>query len=778
MNEDSKETTWGFPIPLPSLLALVAIVSSFIFKDFRLTTARPTAGQSLELSSSGEQQFESRLWQDPFGIWPREKTNLPTHRPWLARLTDQIKSKSEEGVLILPVMLPGGFYAEGKETRIRSRYAILSGLGISGYVPEDPEHLGLVQTSWPTAETIEKCWTNLTAVEHILETNAVCSTSEVHRKSFGINIAFEWLRRRTFAPVNQSSTNDINRVLVLWLDDEWFGSKPLYRLAQVVRTIQEDLAQAEPPPKHPRFVFIGPRSSGTLRAMLPQEFGERPIYPYPNDEVRDDMRSVFKDAVLISATSSAIDEVLFAAPSGTAPRENVKNYFREKVDLTFINTILTDGELIGGMLSELEQRGLSPREFHNHAALISEWDTFWGRMLPLTFAAKVCATNGNLRPIIDRFRLNGTSERTNIHVFTYLRGVDGRTSSEAESEREDKAGKSGSSQAEGKVDLKLTRDVNEPEGPSQFDYINRLADQIQCVDKSLRTNESWNALRRERVRVIGIVGSDPFDALSILQALRPRFPEAVFFTTDLDARMFHPSQIAHTRNLLVCSSYGLALHPELQRGIPPFREGHQSSLFLASQIAVGNAQAPSNLPPARIFEIGRNGPFDLSPTNANSLHALTYRQTAITPFTRREGLLIVATLVCAVAVVLGTIPKLLQSVLEPRERHADLLRIREEQIENMPEFVEGLSAAAAGSDDLGKIARGVETALAQIPIGTNPAKSLKGYIRSQQARWEYRKLIDALNDAKLPGPEGGRKHAGKGNFWRVFLRRGPTGESL
>lgn len=44
----------------------------------------------------------------------------------------------------------------------------------------------------------------------------------------------------------------------------------------------------------------------------------------------------------------------------------------------------------------------------------------------------------------------------------------------------------------------------------------------------------------------------------------------VFFTIDLDARLLHPGEYAWTRNLVVASGFGLALHGDMQRDIPPF----------------------------------------------------------------------------------------------------------------------------------------------------------------------------------------------------------------
>lgn len=107
------------------------------------------------------------------------------------------------------------------------------------------------------------------------------------------------------------------------------------------------------------------------------------------------------------------------------------------------------------------------------------------------------------------------------------------------------------------------------------------------------------------------------------RALRPRFPAAVYFTTDLDARLLHAEEWASARNLVVASGYGLRLNDWLQQEIPPFRDSYQTSYFLSVQAALLNDgdldkamnKLASSTP--RIFEIGRSQPVDLSVTETD-----------------------------------------------------------------------------------------------------------------------------------------------------------------
>ncbi len=111
-----------------------------------------------------------------------------------------------------------------------------------------------------------------------------------------------------------------------------------------------------------------------------------------------------------------------------------------------------------------------------------------------------------------------------------------------------------------------------------------------------------------------MLGSDVYDKLLILQALRPSFPQAIFFTTDLDARLAHPDQLPWTRNLIITSHFGLELPRDQQEPIPPFRDAYQTALFFSVLQALKDPAERGvfvDLPP-RVYEIGRHGPFDLS----------------------------------------------------------------------------------------------------------------------------------------------------------------------
>ena len=174
-----------------------------------------------------------------------------------------------------------------------------------------------------------------------------------------------------------------------------------------------------------------------------------------------------------------------------------------------------------------------------------------------------------------------------------------------------------------------------PEGTSQLDYVRALTARIQ--DEG------------EGAKAIGILGTDPYDAVLILKALRPAFPYAVFFTVDLDARHLYASEYKWTRNMVVASPFGLQLDGSLQRDVPPFRSSFQTATYFAVLRAVnhvacraaGDRQTSAAPCPAgyhmaltsedriydaaehpRIFEVGREGAVDLSVVDVEGVRTI------------------------------------------------------------------------------------------------------------------------------------------------------------
>ena len=145
------------------------------------------------------------------------------------------------------------------------------------------------------------------------------------------------------------------------------------------------------------------------------------------------------------------------------------------------------------------------RECADGLVLIYEWDSEYARAL-----------QGNLTEgFRARCKVDNKESSPPVRWFTYLRGLDGVLPDS------DKSGSNAPRKDDDdqKKDLRAQLKDAPPEhaeGRSQFDYLRRLAGEIARLDGD-------KTFAKNGVKAIGIVGSDVYDKLLILQALRSRF---------------------------------------------------------------------------------------------------------------------------------------------------------------------------------------------------------------------------------------------------------------
>ena len=217
--------------------------------------------------------------------------------------------------------------------------------------------------------------------------------------------------------------------------------------------------------------------------------------------------------------------------------------------LPIIRTTGTDDVLAAALLWEMWQRGINHEQVHKDQCkdglvLIGERDTEYGRTL-LRYLTDGFLERCEVKP--DGNHDTSRSDKPPVRTFTYLRGLDGMLPGI------DKSG----SKAPPKDDSSKSKDLRaqledtppeHAEGRSQFDYLRRLADEIDRLDR----DEKFFA--KNGVKAIGIVGSDVYDKLLILQALRSRFKDKIFFTTDLDAAVqAHDERFPGKRDIILLS---------------------------------------------------------------------------------------------------------------------------------------------------------------------------------------------------------------------------------
>jgi hypothetical protein len=332
------------------------------------------------------------------------------------------------------------------------------------------------------------------------------------------------------------------------------------------------------------------------------------------------------------AMQRALDGVQIISPRATAPdftvlspadvsadcaNKSVETVLEQSVargsrgGLHFVRTIAPDDWVLDKLIEELARREIYvtsqmtpdrqpiPPKL-SHIVILSEWDTFYGRSLGTTFAAKAPGPSAN-----------GITEHLGkrpewIHAYHYLRGIDGRLPGES--------GKDNQREQEQKTQLgQNTAPSEATEGLNQSDYLRRLARQMKEDNAQLQQEDGSG------IRAIGLLGSDIYDKLMILRALRPQFPDALFFTNNYDARFERREDWDVTHNLVIASPFGSTV-PEIfieHRQIPPFRDSNQTSVYVGTLVATTKMKGEDaewlKWQP-RIFEISRRGAYDLSPS--------------------------------------------------------------------------------------------------------------------------------------------------------------------
>ncbi len=590
-------------LPLTGVVALLlAAVSSLIIYQVPIKTSRPIDKEAEKSASVVRDRAQSRLWQDPFEAVAthRQKENaskesvaLRHHAsPGLVEGTND--SRGGFYFTLLPVFVDGSPYASGVESRLRDRYALVSALGAAGYLPESGEFIRFFE------------WKSTSGVPTIVPS--------------------EW-----FVPGPRvSEQGKTGHILVLWLKEQDVGPRPLQGLTNLAAYLNEQLKTTPS-----RYRVLGPRTSGSLSAML----GELKTSASSVRGAQPGDPGLLKDAIFYSSWATAADPMLLGETSNPDSDKRVEDWFKD-AGLTLVRTIGTDDVLAEQLVEELKRRRIDltiPRDAGGacqepcripHIALISEWDTLYGRALPRTFVAvanrlaelaeaeitRAAGKHKDVHSLAHHLQeLRAEQYPGWVHRYSYLAGLDGELPPK-ENGKDAGAGKG----KPGDKGFGAEPVIEEASvGRSQLDYLRRL---VETLKREETTADS-------EFKAIGVLGSDVYDKLMILQALRKDFPHALFFTTDLDSRLTHPTQLPWTRNLVVASHFGLELDSRLQTPIPPFRDSYQTALFYSVLRAVDSVRAVpeghglkspggilfSDDVRPRLYEVGRHGAVDLSP---------------------------------------------------------------------------------------------------------------------------------------------------------------------
>lgn len=633
-------------LAIAGALTLALALAGVLLVKEPLRSSRPI-GTGLEMKqTTGEQLVRARLWEDPLeaiqrglkeaeGSSARKSERSLYERVQPLRTTIEKRVDAGQRITILLVTTAGGPYVESSESRIRDRYAVGTALGVACYVPEDEDDLSFLE------------W----------EPNSALPA-----------LPYEWYSQHA-TRVCDASGEQADSIAVIWLPDEALRQGFLTTLTSLSQAIvcqgthergrdrcaltsdKTKLVHLDPTlQQRVTFKIIGPRSSSAFRALLAEA---RRLYPEKHEGVAI-WPNVDGTIELYSPWTTAMKGLLayglFMETEGGGECRGYEDCEQEfhrrlaRAGIQLAYDIGSDDSLFEELVDELERRRV--RLGWDAVILVGEWDSFYGRALPIEFRAAACARIAKL-PEADLAKIqvpvtvkswcatvsqaidlqiqrpkDYESLTLNVFRYSYLSGLDGEVPGD-DKLRAARAAKQKNNETHKDARPEIGQ-LDRPEGTSQFDYVRTLAARIR--DEG------------EGARAIGILGTDPYDALLVLKALRPAFPNAIFFTVDIDARYLHATEYKWTRNMLIASHNGLQLEGGLQRDIPPFRGSYQTSAYFATMRALNHvichtgasrqrerASCPDgyrvasvredrayHLASPRLFEIGRDGAVDLS----------------------------------------------------------------------------------------------------------------------------------------------------------------------
>jgi hypothetical protein len=666
-------------------LAVVALFLSTAFLGPRgfdlLRQSENDGSKQVQLSQPA---VEARLWEDPFDALRRHLERLkeicPDNaggsgtqlgfgggftlkvvssappaadarcRDGQADTPDTFKKKidiDQGGVTVIAAMLPGGAFVGSEESRRRNRYAVLAGLNVAGYVPDNSERMGLLRM--PRCESFSDCpsedaaapaedrkapgnvmASGNNAVPAPAPTPAPSGETAKPAASPTMDMVYETLRARVSGAGDDAAKR--RRVVVVWIDDSLFGPRWLSKLAIMLRRLS-------PPGDDVQLRILGPADTEGLVDALDRDFtdlkaeagqlGKQKLDAMAGHDAKagaaaDGSIKAFRDnwkvltqLRLISPNSTAPDERLLAAAhqSANAPPpdrgkdedcsrqvQSVEQTFRQRLDevRAAFKKALSESKLpntaaVAELAAPEARTPFFVRTIGTDDLLIDRLVTeLFGRGLDVQAAgaSRRVALIGEWDSIYAR--TFAESLRARLSCEGRKKGVTISLSSYQYLRGLDGVTVEGAPTQSGRGDgLHANATAQTPSSARSGD---RAAPPVEwpegrdqrdylrrLVDQRLGQND-WRHADTE-VQALGIIGNDVHDKLMILQALRDAFQDRVVFTTDLDARLLHPVVNPYTRNLIVASSLPLALGDDLQCGIAPFRDTYQTAMFLGARYA-------------------------------------------------------------------------------------------------------------------------------------------------------------------------------------------------
>jgi hypothetical protein len=531
---------------LPNLLLLIAVSAGIVVTEPSLTSDRMLRPEVAVLDKNQTKGVHSRFWEDPLAVRPvsKEIDTLTSSEAADPRQLDQRiqeKLEPEDRLLVLFVGLDGGGDPSARERRIRTRMAVASALAGRASM--------LVNSS---QEQLKPCLIPIGNIKH-------GTTMEVFE---GLNFTDS----RWFS-VGRGKVN------VVYLDENFISPIPSNMENLVTATGQ----QANP---NCRFSYIGLCRSERLWAFLRAAKKPQDIVP-----------PILPSIQIYSPYATAEDELVWKHIS---PHESLTSAARTQIpakepffssSYAFSSGHISgemhrvgadDGDVAEALIAELNLRGISskptkPKNGSKDAVLIlADMDRYHSRVFTNSFSRAWQKTykvdqnsaEGNKYILSDQL----SQEVRVIHYAEILEGSTEGNLSAGSTSKNDPSAKQISSPG-GRYAA---------EGTNHFDALRRLPARLHELER----------IDGVRYRAIGLFGSDVHDKLLLLKALKPDFPGTLFFTNDLDARLWQGEGRAASINLLVAGAFGLTLDSRLQGSVAPFRSSYQTATYLSCLHAI------------------------------------------------------------------------------------------------------------------------------------------------------------------------------------------------
>ncbi|NJM37760.1 MAG: hypothetical protein HC845_07830 [Akkermansiaceae bacterium] len=541
---------------LPNLLLLIAVAAGIVVTEPSLSTDRVLRPETATRSENEKTGVRSSFWEDPLAISPGgQKASMPelSSAPLIPDeryLDERIKDKgrldlANDRLLVLFVGLDGGGDPVAKERRIRTRVAVASALtGRASMLVNSAQ------------EQLKPCFIPL--------------VDSVQGAAMEIFEGLNFTDSRWFS-VGRGKVN------VVYLDENSIRPSP----ANMEQLVKASGQQGNP---NCRFSYIGLCRSERLWSFLSSAIKKPPIAeqtlpssievysPYATAE--DDM--IWKH---ISPKTKTVASEKIRLPKGDTFVSNSYAFGNDSFRGALHRVGADDGDLARALIAELNVRGItsgsggqekqSGETTKDAVLILADMDRYHSRVLANSFS----------RAWQERYEVDRNADEKGkyilseklsqeVRVIHYTEALDGMLAAAKENP---------ASKPENSVKQLINPGGKyAAEGTSQIDALRRFPARLHELEKA-------NGVR---YRAIGLLGSDVHDKLLLLKALKPSFPNSVFFTNDLDARLWQGEGRNASINLIVAGAFGLTLNSQLQGNVMPFRSSYQTATYLACLHAI------------------------------------------------------------------------------------------------------------------------------------------------------------------------------------------------